>query len=169
MSKVGCPNATLASAIPEVLVKVFYPGDSYDFAVPRLDLLKGLAYASLRKEKPWTTWRHFRRLHGERIKGGNERAGDTRRSHGDWPLPIAMESAAKVVLSAPSAESLGITTLTLGRWLEEPASPTFHEVEVRSIAQSAYPVDGLRILLPSGLAIEGLNLGQVVELARLLP
>jgi len=67
------------------------------------------------------------------------------------------------------AESLGITTLTLGRWLEEPGQPTFHQVEVHSIASPGPPGAGLRVLLPSGLAIDGLNLAQVVELARLLP
>lgn len=67
------------------------------------------------------------------------------------------------------AESLGITTLTLGRWLEEPAQPTFHQVEVRPAVQPAFAGPGLRVMLPSGLAIDGLNLAQVVELARLLP
>lgn len=67
------------------------------------------------------------------------------------------------------AESLGITTLTLGRWLEEPVQPTFHQIEVRAVVPPSFAGTGLRIVLPSGLAIEGLNLGQVVELARLLP
>lgn len=67
------------------------------------------------------------------------------------------------------AESLGITTPTLGRWLEEPPPPTFHQIELRPISPPASAGTGLRVLLPSGLAIEGLSLGQVVELARLLP
>lgn len=67
------------------------------------------------------------------------------------------------------AESLGITTLTLGRWLEEPAQPTFHQIEVRPVADPALSAGGLRVVLPSGLAIEGVNLAQALELARLLP
>lgn len=66
------------------------------------------------------------------------------------------------------AESLGITTLTLGRWLDEPANPAFHQIEVSPVSQFACG-GGLRVVLPSGLAIEGLDLDQVVELARLLP
>lgn len=101
---------------------------------------------------------------------GRERAG-WRYSKEARRLAVAhCQNERRTGLSFSSiADSLGITTQTLGRWLEEPAQATFHQIEVRQVAQSAYPVDGLRILLPSGLAIEGLNLGQVVELARLLP
>lgn len=67
------------------------------------------------------------------------------------------------------AESLGITTMTLGRWLEEPAQPTFHQIEVRPVAHPAFAGGGLRVVLPSGLSIEGLNLAQAAELARILP
>lgn len=65
------------------------------------------------------------------------------------------------------AEELGITTPTLGRWLEEPVEPGFHEVKLAPASPA--PGGGLRVVLPSGLCIEGLDLGQVVELARLLP
>lgn len=67
------------------------------------------------------------------------------------------------------AESLGITTMTLGRWLEEPEKPTFHQIEVRPVAIPAFGGGSLRVVLPSGLSIEGLNLAQAAELARILP
>jgi hypothetical protein len=68
------------------------------------------------------------------------------------------------------SESLGITTLTLGRWLEEPEQePTFHQMEVRELSRPTLAAESLRVVLPSGLAVEGLTLGQVIELARLLP
>lgn len=68
------------------------------------------------------------------------------------------------------SESLGITTLTLGRWLEEPEQePTFHQVDVRNLSWPESSTESLRVVLPSGLTVEGLTLGQVVELARLLP
>ncbi len=68
------------------------------------------------------------------------------------------------------AESLGITTLTLGRWLEEPEQEaTFHQIEVHEVSRPVAPTESLRVVLPSGLAVEGLSLGQVIELARLLP
>lgn len=68
------------------------------------------------------------------------------------------------------SESLGITTLTLGRWLEEPEQePVFHRIEVGELSRPTSPAEGLRVVLPSGLAVEGLTLGQVIELARWLP
>jgi hypothetical protein len=54
--------------------------------------------------------------------------------------------------------------LTLSRWLEEPAEPEFQEVKIFEA-----PPGGLRVVLPSGLSIEGLDLAQAVELAKLLP
>lgn len=65
---------------------------------------------------------------------------------------------------AAVAEQLQISALTLSRWLEEPTQPAFQEVTIFE-----EPPGGLRVVLPSGLVIEGLDLAQAVELAKLLP
>ncbi len=62
------------------------------------------------------------------------------------------------------AEQLQISTLTLSRWLDEPALPAFQEVRILEA-----PTSSLRVVLPSGLVIEGLDLAQAIELAKLLP
>jgi hypothetical protein len=68
------------------------------------------------------------------------------------------------------ADSLGVSTVTLGRWLEKErgaTSPGFREVIVEPTA--LVPEAGhLTVLTPSGLRIEGLDLSGVVELARAL-
>jgi hypothetical protein len=70
------------------------------------------------------------------------------------------------------AEELGVSTVTLGRWLGavEPAAepgpvPAFHAVEVVEADPKAAPAT-LRVVTPGGLQIEGLDFAQVLELAR---
>src|SRR5262245_43330175 len=60
---------------------------------------------------------------------------------------------------ASIAESLGVSPLTLSRWLEEPFEPVFHEVELPLDQPASH---GLRVILPSGLVIEGLDLAQLI-------
>ena len=65
------------------------------------------------------------------------------------------------------AAELGISTLTLNRWLAEETPPEFRPVEVIADApESESPC--LSVITPRGLRIEGLSWPQVVELARAL-
>ena len=70
---------------------------------------------------------------------------------------------------AESAAALGIHVATLGRWIEtdeaESDVATFHQVQVAAPPASDA---SLSLTLPTGLRIEGLQLHQVVELARAL-
>lgn len=72
---------------------------------------------------------------------------------------------------AEIAAALGISVATLGRWIEtdtevaECEVATFHPVQV---ATPVAPDASLSMTLPSGLRIDGLQLQQVVELARAL-
>ncbi|NJL30097.1 MAG: hypothetical protein HC897_20480 [Thermoanaerobaculia bacterium] len=70
------------------------------------------------------------------------------------------------------AEELGVSAITLGRWLAAAESMTasappasFHPVEVVEAEPKAAAVP-LRVVTPGGLQIEGLDFGQVLVLAR---
>lgn len=66
------------------------------------------------------------------------------------------------------AETLGISTVTLGRWLEKEDAPSrFREVVVEPLAPKAVEPQ-LAVVTPSGLRVEGLDLSQVIELSRAL-
>lgn len=68
------------------------------------------------------------------------------------------------------AEALGISTVTLGRWLEkerEDAPGRFREVVVEPVVPKAAEPQ-LAVVTPSGLRVEGLDLNQVIELSRAL-
>ena len=79
---------------------------------------------------------------------------------------------AKLPFSRIAAE-LGVSTVTLGRWIEraEPSTgqsngpATFREVVVFPETPPA-PTASLTVVLPSGLRIEGLGLADALELAR---
>lgn len=66
------------------------------------------------------------------------------------------------------AADLGVSTLTLSRWLEEPEAARFRAVEV--VADPVVTVNEgestLCVVTPGGLRIEGLSWLQVTELAR---
>jgi hypothetical protein len=105
------------------------------------------------------------RVAAERENQGRDRSG-WRYSKATRELATAFCGAERRVGKsfATIAERLQISTLTLGRWLEEPAEPAFQEVKIFEGSPG-----GLRVVLPSGLSIEGLDLAQAVELAKLLP
>jgi hypothetical protein len=73
------------------------------------------------------------------------------------------------------AMDLGISRTTLGRWLdsrESPRAPSvgFHAVRVVEApvaSSSTRATSTLRVVTPGGLRIEGLDLPEVLELARL--
>lgn len=68
------------------------------------------------------------------------------------------------------ADALGVSTVTLGRWLEkerEDARGRFREVVVEPPAPKAVEPQ-LAVVTPSGLRVEGLDLSQVIELSRAL-
>ena len=73
---------------------------------------------------------------------------------------------------AEIAEELGISALTLSRWLEsgKPSASAFRPVEVVAEPGSLTSIEAgsLRVILPTGLRIEGLVWPQVLELARVL-
>ena len=66
------------------------------------------------------------------------------------------------------AAELGISTVTLSRWLEESSGAGFRPVAV--VADEAIPESGssssLTAVTPGGLRLEGLSWSQVMELAR---
>lgn len=66
------------------------------------------------------------------------------------------------------AGELGISTLTLNRWLEAPSGAGFRQVAV--VADLAVSEGGdtpsLTAVTPGGLRLEGLSWPQVLELAR---
>ena len=65
------------------------------------------------------------------------------------------------------AESLGVSALTLGRWLEEQPPAGFRRVEVvEPEAGHEEPSRPLSALTPNGLRLEGLSWAQALELAR---
>lgn len=66
------------------------------------------------------------------------------------------------------AEDLGVSTLTLSRWLEEPPAVGFRPVEVIADPEVSdhEKASSLCALTPGGLRIEGLSWSQVMELAR---
>ena len=65
------------------------------------------------------------------------------------------------------ADDLGVSTLTLSRWLEAPAAAGFRPVEVIADSEPGDDnVSTLCALTPGGLRIEGLSWSQVLELAR---
>lgn len=69
------------------------------------------------------------------------------------------------------AKALGVTTLTLGRWLEKEtgdSAPRFREVVVESAKKDVDESQGLTMIMPSGVRIEGLDLSGVVKLSRML-
>ena len=104
------------------------------------------------------------------------------RGKNGWRYPTQLRALAvehcrrrrldKLPFSRIAAE-LGVSTVTLGRWIEraETASnpvvePTaFREVVVEPDATPA-PAAVLAVVLPSGLRIEGLGLADALELAR---
>lgn len=69
------------------------------------------------------------------------------------------------------ARALGVSTVTLGRWLDaepvEPSTTQFREV-VLAPSAPAPAASQLVVVLPSGLRVEGLDLRQVLELNRSL-
>lgn len=72
------------------------------------------------------------------------------------------------------AEALGVSTVTLGRWLEkarDDSVPRLREVvieETTPVPTSASLEAQLAVVTPSGLRIEGLDLNGVIELMRRL-
>lgn len=70
---------------------------------------------------------------------------------------------------AELSEELGVSALTLGRWLEAEALPRFYAVEVvgEAVEPSASATSALAVLTPGGLRIEGLGWPQVLELTRM--
>ena len=73
---------------------------------------------------------------------------------------------------AEIAEELGVSTLTLSRWLKAPgsAAAVFRAVEVVAEPESSVEIEAgpLCAITPGGLRIEGLMWSQVLELARVL-
>lgn len=67
---------------------------------------------------------------------------------------------------AEVAKELGVSALSLGRWLEEPPRARFHPVEVIPDSEPVQAVGSLAAVTPGGLRIEGLDWSQVLELAR---
>lgn len=104
------------------------------------------------------------------------------RGKNGWRYPAQLRALAvehcrqrrldKLPFSRIAAE-LGVSTVTLGRWIEraEPVSNppaesvTFREVVVEPEAPPA-PAAALAVVLPSGVRIEGLRLTDALELAR---
>ena len=70
---------------------------------------------------------------------------------------------------AEISEELGVSALTLGRWLEAEALPRFYSVEVvgEDVKRSDSRSSSLAVLTPGGLRIEGLEWPQVLELTRM--
>lgn len=69
------------------------------------------------------------------------------------------------------AEALGVSTVTLGRWLEkdrEQSRPRLREVVIEEPAPTSSEAR-LTVVTPSGLRIEGIDLCGVIELMRNLP
>ncbi len=66
------------------------------------------------------------------------------------------------------AEDLGVSTLTLSRWQDEPPIAGFRPVEVIADSEIRDPTEemSLSVVTPGGLRIEGLSWAQVLELAR---
>ena len=72
---------------------------------------------------------------------------------------------------AEIARALGVSTLTLGRWLQEAQrepGPRFREVVLDQSAPSPSVDAALAVVMPSGVRVEGLSLSGVIELARAL-
>lgn len=67
---------------------------------------------------------------------------------------------------AELVEELGVSALSLGRWLEESPCARFRPVEVIADCEPAEPAGSLTAVTPGGLRIEGLAWPQVLELAR---
>lgn len=67
---------------------------------------------------------------------------------------------------AEVVEELGVSALTLGRWLEESPKAGFHPVAVIADRESVEMVGSLAAITPGGLRIEGLAWPQVLELTR---
>lgn len=67
---------------------------------------------------------------------------------------------------AQIAEELGISTVTLSRWLEEPAGAGFRPVTVVADQANSESSSSLTAVTPDGLRVEGLSWSQVIELAR---
>ena len=67
------------------------------------------------------------------------------------------------------SEELGVSSLTLGRWLEAEALARFYPVEVvgGEVERSDSGSTSLAVLTPGGLRIEGLEWPQVLELMRM--
>ena len=64
------------------------------------------------------------------------------------------------------AEELGISTVTLSRWLEEPTGAGFRPVTVVADEVVSEKTSSLTAVTPGGLRLEGLSWSQVMELAR---
>ena len=64
------------------------------------------------------------------------------------------------------AEELGVSTVTLSRWLEEPAVAGFRAVTVVADELASESSSSLAAVTPGGLRLEGLSWSQVKELAR---
>lgn len=97
-----------------------------------------------------TGWRYSPELKGLAVAHARER----RQSGDSW---------------AELSEELGVSALTLGRWLETEALPRFHPVEVvgGEVERSDSGSGSLAVLTPGGLRIEGLEWPQVLELMRI--
>ena len=67
---------------------------------------------------------------------------------------------------AEIAKELGVSALSLGRWLEARPRAHFHPVEVIPDSEPARVVGSLAAVTPGGLRIEGLAWSQVLDLAR---
>ena len=63
------------------------------------------------------------------------------------------------------ADELGISAVTLSRWLEEPAAG-FRPVAVVADQEISESSSSLTAVTPGGLRLEGLSWSQVMELAR---
>ncbi len=61
---------------------------------------------------------------------------------------------------------LGVSALSLGRWLAEEPRASFRPVEVIADQEASERAVSLVVVTPGGLRIEGLAWSQVLELAR---
>ncbi len=77
---------------------------------------------------------------------------------------LLREARASGISGAQVAKQLGIRVTSLRRWAKAggpaPAKPCFHEVAVVEHREDPRPV----VVLPSGIRVEGLDLGGVVAL-----
>jgi hypothetical protein len=65
------------------------------------------------------------------------------------------------------AADLGVSAVSLQRWLEQGETAVFRPVEIEPIPAAA-PAGGLALITPRGYRVEGLEAGVLISLLRVL-